>query len=130
MATNDFSAFASAVYGALGGTAATTPAYYALAPRGSTPPYVVFQRMSASDTYTFTSSEVGADYMVKVISNRQWPGEAYAAYGTVHAALQGKQLSISGFTALRCERRTPIEYQDQDFYWHVGGIYRIEAHST
>ena len=83
--------------------------------------------MSGSDEYTFTSGGVGADYMVKVISNRQWPGEAYAAYGSVHAVLQGKQLSMTGYTALRCERRTTIEYQDNDRFWHVGGIYRIEA---
>jgi hypothetical protein len=124
---NDFSAFASAVYAALGGSAATPSAYYALAPQGATPPYTVFQRMSGSDEYTFDSAGVGADYVVKVISNRQWLGEAYAAYGTVHAALQGKQLSMTGYTALRCERRTTIEYQDNDRFWHVGGIYRIEA---
>lgn len=127
---NDFSALASAVYNALGGSAGTPTPYYALAPQGSQPPYVVFQRMSASDSYTFTSSEVGADYMVKVISNRQWPGEAYNAYGSVHAALQGRALTIGGYQALRCERRTTLEYMDNDRYWHVGGIYRIEAHST
>lgn len=124
---NDFTAFASAVYTALGGTAANPPAYYAIAPQGSTPPYTVFQRMSASDEYTFDSSGVGADYMVKVISNRQWPGEAYNTYGTVHTAIQNAALSISGYTALRCERRTTIEFQDNDKFWHVGGIYRIEA---
>lgn len=127
---NDFTAFASAVYGALGGTAATPAAYYALAPQGSTPPYTVFQRMAASDEYTFDSAGVGADYLVKVISNRQWPGEAMAAYGTVHAALQGAGLTIDGFTSLRCERRTTIEYQDNDHFWHIGGIYRVEGWET
>ena len=127
---NDFTAFASAVYTALGGTAANPPAYYAIAPQGSTPPYTVFQRMSASDEYTFDSRGVGADYMVKVISNRQWPGEAYNAYGSVHTAIQNAALSISGYTALRCERRTTIEYQDNDRFWHVGGIYRIEGWQT
>lgn len=127
---NDFSAFASAVYSALGGTAATPAAYYALAPQGSTPPYCVFQRMTGSDEYTFDDGGVNADYLVKIVSNRQWPGEAYAAYGTVHSAMQGKQLTISGFTALRCERRTTVEYQDNDRFWHVGGIYRIEAWET
>ena len=130
MAANDFTTFQAAIYTALGGTASTPAAYYALAPQGSTPPYTIFQRMTGSDEYTFTSGGVGSDYMVKVISNRQWPGEAYAAYGTVHTALQGKQLTISGHTALRCERRTTIEYQDNDRFWHVGGIYRIEAYRT
>lgn len=126
---NDFSAFASAVYSALGGTAATPRAYYAHAPQGSTPPYTVFQRMTATDEYTFDSNGIGADYVVKVISNRQWPGEAYAAYGSVHAAIQAEHLTMSGFTALRCERRSTVEYMDNDRYWHVGGIYRIEAHA-
>lgn len=127
---NDFSAFASAVYSALGGTVATPAAYYALAPQGAQPPYTIFQRMSGSDEYTFNSVGVATDYVVKVVSNRQWLGEAYAAYGSVHTALQGKQLTVSGFTALRCERRTTIEYQDNDRFWHVGGIYRIEAWRT
>lgn len=126
---NDFSAFASAVYSALGGSAGTPTPYYALAPQGSRPPYVIFQRMTATDSYTFTSGEVGADYVVKVISNRQWPGEAYAAYGSVHAAIQSEHLTMAGFTALRCERRSTVEYMDNDRYWHVGGIYRIEAHA-
>jgi len=130
VAANDFTAFASAVYSALGGTAATPPAYYALAPQGATPPYTIFQRMTGSDEYTFNSAGVGSDYMVKVVSNRQWPGEASLAYGSVHTTLQGSTLSMTGFTALRCERRTTIEYLDNDRFWHVGGIYRIEAWRT
>lgn len=125
---NDFTAFSSAVYSALGGTASNPAAYYALAPQGSTPPYTIFQRMSASNEYTFTGAGVGADYMVKVISNRQWPGQAQEAYGSVHSTIQNKALNLgTAFTALRCERRTTIEYMDNDRYWHVGGIYRIEA---
>lgn len=125
---NDVVAFASAVYSALGGTAATPPAYYALAPQGATPPYTIFQRMAASDEYTFDSATVSTRYMVKVVSNRQWAGEAAAAYGSVHTALHGQHLNIAGFSALRCERSTEIQYQDGDRFWHVGGIYRIEAH--
>lgn len=124
---NDFTAFASALYTALGGTASSPRAYYALAPQGATPPYTIFQRMSASDEYTFDQQGVGADYMVKVVSNRTWPGEAANAYGTVHAAIQDAALTIGGYTALRCERRTTIEYLDNDRFWHVGGIYRVEA---
>lgn len=123
----DFTAFASAVYDALGGTAATPPAYYALAPQGSTPPYTIFQRMAARDAYTWSGTVVTAQYMVKVISDRQWPAEAAAAYGTVHTALHGQQLAMGGWGALRCERSTAIQYQDNDRFWHVGGIYRIEA---
>lgn len=126
--SNDLPAIGSAIYSALGGTAATPRAYYGVAPQGTPYPYTTIHRQAGVDSYTFTSSEVSTDYVVKVISDRQWPGEAYGAYGTVHTALQGKSLTIPGFTALRCERQRTIEYQDADRFWHVGGIYRIDAH--
>lgn len=129
MAT-DFAVLGSAIYSALGGTAATPRAFYGVAPQGQPYPVTTINRQAAVDVYTFTSSEVSADYVVKVVSNRQWPGEAYAAYGTVHAALHGATLSVPGFTPLRCERQYTIEYQDSDRFWHVGGIYRVEIHST
>ncbi len=124
---NDSNAFASAIYTVLGAGSATPAAYYALAPTGSTPPYTIFQRMTGADEYTFNAAGVAADYMVKVVSNRQWPGEAMTAYGSVHATLQNAGLTIDGYTALRCERRTTIEYQDNDRFWHIGGIYRVEG---
>ena len=49
------------------------------------------------------------------------------AYGSVHATLQNAGLTIDGYSALRCERRSTIEYMDGDHFWHVGGIYRIDA---
>lgn len=127
---NDLTAFGSAIYSKLGGTAASPAVYYALAPQGSQPPYIIVQRLSAVDEYTFTGQGVSADYVVKVVSNRQWPVEAWNAYGTVHSTLQDASLSITGFTALRCERRSTVEYIDPERYWHVGGIYRVEAWAT
>lgn len=127
---NDFTAFGSALYSALGGGTASPAVYYAMAPQGSTPPYVIVQRQSALDERTFTGQGVSADYVVKVISNRQWPNEAWNAYGTVHATLDSKQLNITGYTALRCERRSTIEYLDPERFWHVGGVYRIDAWAT
>jgi hypothetical protein len=127
---NDFTALGSALYSKLGGTAASPAVYYALAPQGSTPPYVIVQRLNAVDEYTFSGEGVSADYVVKVISNRQWPVEAWNAYGTVHSTLQGASLSITGFSALRCERRSTVEYIDPERFWHVGGVYRVEAWAT
>lgn len=124
---NDFTAFGSAIYSKLGGTAAVPAVYYALAPQGAQPPYVIVQRLAAADEYTFTSKGVNAEYSIKVVSNRNWPTEAWAAYGTVHNTIQNAALTITGFTALRCERTSTIEYIDPDRYWHVGGVYRIEA---
>lgn len=127
---NDFTALGSAIFSKLGGTAAAPAVFYALAPQGSTPPYVLVQRLAAVDEYTFTSGGVSADYVVKVISNRQWAVEAWNAYGTVHSTLQGANLSITGFTGLRCERRSTVEYIDSGRFWHVGGVYRVEAWRT
>lgn len=124
---NDMMAMGSAIYNKLGGTAATPAVYYALAPQSTQPPYVIVQRLSAADEYTFTGQGVSAEYVVKVVSNRQWPSEAWAAYGTVHNTLQDASLTIPGYTALRCERSSTVEYIDPERFWHVGGIYRVEA---
>lgn len=127
---NDFTALGSAIYSKLGGTAANPPVYYALAPQGSTPPYIIVQRLTGSDEYTFNSQGVNTEYVVKAVSNRIWPNEAWATYGSVHSTLQNAALTIAGFTSLRCQRKSTIEYIDPDRYWHVGGIYRIEAWQT
>jgi hypothetical protein len=128
MAT-DFEALGSALYTALGGTAGTV--YYALAPQDTPPPYVVFARDSAQDEYMFGADLViDATYVVKAVSNRQWPHEAYARYDTAHTLIQNKALSVTGYTALRCVRQVTLEYQDSERYWHVGGVYRIEIDKT
>lgn len=123
---NDMMAVGSALYNALGGTAATPTVYYALAPQGSTPPYTIVQRQSGVDEHTFSEQGVSAAYVVKVVSNRIWPGEAWTAYGTVHASLDNVQLTVSGYSALRCERINTIEYLDNERFWHVGGLYRVD----
>jgi hypothetical protein len=128
MAT-DFQAIGSALYSALGGTAGTV--YYGLAPQGQAPPYILVARQSGADEYTFTSSGVSADYLVKAVSNREWPGaEAYPRYAIAHALIQNKSLTVTGYQALRCQRTTTVEYRDQQGYWHVGGVYRIDIHGT
>lgn len=124
---NDLTAFGSAIYNTLGGTAADPKVYYALAPQGATPPYIIVQRQTATDEYTFDGRGVNALYVVKAVSNRQWPVEAWNVYGTVHDTLQNAPLAITGFTTLRCERRNVVEYIDPERFWHVGGVYRIEA---
>lgn len=126
---NDFTALGSAIYARLSGQG-TVNVYYALAPQGGTPPYCIYQRQDAVDEYTFTSSEVSTDYIVKVVSNRNWPGEAQSVYGHIHTAMQNASLSISGYQLLRCRRLSTIEYREPDGFWHIGGVYRIDAHQT
>lgn len=126
---SDFAALGSAIRSQLG-TALGVGVYYALKPQGTgTYPIVVFQRMDSVDGYTFggtAGQEVSTDYMVKIIGQEMGPTELYALYGSVHSRLQGAALTVTGWSALRCERRTTVEYRDADGYWHVGGIYRID----
>jgi hypothetical protein len=46
----------------------------------------------------------------------------------LHNGINNKHLSLTGMTALRLQRQTQIEYRDLDGYWHIGGIYRVDAH--
>jgi hypothetical protein len=124
---NDYTALGSAIYSVLN-AAGTVDVHYALAPQGSTPPYCIFQRSTAADDYTFTSSGVSADYIVKVVSNRNWPGEAQEVYGHIHTAMTNAALSVSGYTLIRSRRDTSVEFRDEDGFWHVGGIYNVDIH--
>lgn len=123
---NTFSAFASALYSYLD-TASTANIYYALAPQNTQPPYVVIKRVTSNDEYTFTSQGIDTQYSIKAISNRNYPLEATALYESIHTILQNANLTISGYNLIRCERSSEFDYQDNEQYWHVGGIYNIEA---
>lgn len=122
----DFVAIGSALHTACD-NASTVPVYYGRVPQWSALPAIVINRQAAVDEYTFTSAGLSADYQVKVISDRTYPHAAAAAYDSLHGALQGTVLTVTGYTALRCERQSTIEYQDSGGYWHVGGLYRIDV---
>ena len=145
--TNSFSAIGSALYSRLGtasyvhntnGTATTSGTlgtYYALAPQGVNPPYIIVQLASALDDYTFGTAAnkhgFDSDYIIKVISDRYYPtAQAYGIYGQLHNYLQDAPLSVTGHQLLHCRRTSLIEYLDSDGYWHVGGLYRLNAWET
>lgn len=125
----DFVALGSAIYKACD-NASTVPVYYGLAPQSSACPYIVINRQSAIDEYTFNSQGVSTDYQVKVVSDRGWPMQAATLYDALHNVLQGKVLTVAGYAALRCERTSTIEYRDADGFWHVGGLYRVDVHKV
>lgn len=123
---NTFTAFASALYGYID-NASTANIYYGLAPQGTQPPYIIIQRVTSDDEYTFTSQGVDTQYSVKAVSNRNYPMQATTLYESIHSILQNANLTISGYSLLRCERSSEFDYQDKDQFWHVGGIYSIQA---
>ena len=127
MADNDFLALGSAIYAALGSASTALPVFQGLAPQGQRTPYVVFDRQAGVDDYTFTSKELSTDYTVKVVDDRLWPNVAATTYGTVHSYMQDAPLTLSGFTLLRARRNATFNYRDQDGFWHIGGIYRVDV---
>ncbi len=141
---NDYAAMGSAIYGRLGtvqytyqtnGTATTTgtlPTRDTQVKQGTNPPYVIYQMQDSLDMYTFgTVSGESADYLVKVVSDREFPSmQAFAIADTIHANMQDAPLSITGGYTLRCRRISRVQYQDGDRYWHVGGIYRVDRWNT
>lgn len=134
--TNPAASLGSAVYGVLN-AAGTVSVYNTLAPQSATPPYCVFQVQNAGvDEYTFgtanTTVITSADYLVQVLSNRVWPGEAAEVYTHIHAAMQDAAPGtlLPGYTLLRCRRASSIQFRDPDGYWHVGGVYRIDVQQS
>lgn len=129
--TDTYTALGSALFSYLD-NAATVNVYQDRGPQGGTPPYCVYQRQAATDEYVFgdTNGIVNADYVVRIVSNRTWAGEAELVYAHVHAALQHGTVSVSGHTRLRCERMSSIKYLDSENYWHVGGLYRVAVDPT
>ena len=120
----------SAIYARLDGQLSGS-VYHLIAPQGAAYPFTVYQLQSALDEYTFDSGVFSADYVVKAVSNRQWPTEAITLYGSAHTAMQAQSLTMVGYQCVRCERSSVISpYRDPDGYWHVGGIYRVEAWET
>lgn len=129
---NDFGALGSAIHtlvsGALAAGGLGLPAYYAVAPQGTQPPYVIWQRQDGRDEYTFTSGGLNADYVVKVVSKDTWPTGAQRTYDALHGRIQGGgTVTVSGGRLLRFERRATVEYRDPGQFWHVGGLYRVEV---
>lgn len=135
-----FASMGSALYGRLGTVAYTYPSsgtvtttgtlglYDTLSWQGTATPYLIFQLQDSLDLYTFgTVSGESADYLLKVVSNRQTAAQAQAIYDQAHAALQNAPLTIVGAYPLRVRRISRVQYQDTKEYWHIGGVYRIDA---
>jgi hypothetical protein len=121
----DLASLGSAFYNLVNTASGTVPAYYALAPQGSTRPYVIVQRQSAVDKYTFDSRGIEAIYQVRAVSDKQWPAQAQTVFDATHSGVQGGTMTVAGFTAILCRRESTFEYRETDGFWNVGGLYRV-----
>jgi hypothetical protein len=92
---------------------------------GATAPYGLVNFVTANDDYTFSENGFRADYEIKIVSDRTFPLEAVQQYGTTHELIQDAALTLPG--VIRVRRESTFQYEDQQSYWHVGGIYNIET---
>ncbi len=105
--------------------------YYMLAPQNTLPPYTVYQFLTDVDEYSFNTSWQEIQVQVKTVSNQRWPTDAQRIYSnTVHPTMQDAALSVSGFQVLQVRRMHQLYYQDNEFFFHVGGIYGITLQKT
>lgn len=121
----DFSVVGSAL-NSLIDSATTLPVFYARAPQGTVPPYVIFNRQGARDEYTFDGTGVNASYLIKVVTLDTWPTGAQRTYDALHASIQDRGSVSGGYQLLRMRRSSTIEFQDDKNAWHVGGLYDVE----
>lgn len=132
--SSGFMTLGSAIHARMSGHVGVA-VYQNRAPQGGTPEYCILQQQSATEDYWFGNgidSIVDADYVIKVVSNDYWPAQAMLIYdGSVHPRIQFAPLTVAGHVQLFCERiRTIPSYQDSDFFWHVGGLYRVTVQGT
>lgn len=110
----------------------SVPVVNTLALQQTLPPYIVFQLQTGLDDYSFAGNrEESFDYVVKSVSLKNYPSqEANPIYDTAHTALQDAPLSVAGYSVKRVRRGSRIRYRDQQGFWHIGAIYRIDIAKT
>ena len=126
---DSFLALGSAIYNRLASPLGSA-IYDTLAPQMGTPPYSVYQVMTTSDEYTFNTDGEELEVMVKAVSSAIWPGQAKQVYGTIHNYMQTAPLSVSGFQLIHCLRVSKFQYQDNERFHHVGGLYSVMLQKT
>jgi hypothetical protein len=123
----------AAIYAKVNGTTGLTGGVWRdRAPRGTPFPFAVMsaEPVEVSDVLT-GEAYFGGEWTVKVVDKGESATTADTVYATIHTALQNTTLTISGYTAMICRRRSFFSY-DEDLEGgeraqHVGGTYRIMA---
>jgi len=104
----------------------TIDCYYHKAKQSASVPYCLVYFMSANDDYTFNDKGLNVDYVVKVISDKNFPEESIRLYGDIHELVQDVSLTIPGYSVLRVRRESILQYEDQMHFWNVGGLYNFD----
>ena len=129
MATS-FEAMGSAIYGRLAPSLGSA-VYDTIAPGTVATEYVVFQRLTEIDDYSFGNNRMESlEYLIKAVSDDDWPHTAYARYGVAHDAIQDAPLTVGGYGLMRFRRTSTINYMDNERFHHVGGVYRCDLNKT
>lgn len=111
----------------------TLPVFNTLAIQETPAPYIVFQRLTGNDAYSFgNDKERSFDVMVKVLSLRSYPTqESEPIYAQAHEHIQDAVFAMTGWKVQRVRRYSSIEsYRDDAGYWHTGGVYRLDIATT
>lgn len=119
---------AAALITELGGTAI----YNKLAPQSPGSKYVVFQWQGGGDVNDHPKRSRDVLYTVQGVALTQ--AAAAAIDDDIDAALHNQSLTVSGWTAVDCQRENDINYVEMDSggvaRYHCGGIYRIRIEAT
>ncbi len=111
---------------------ATGGIYNSLAPRGVSPPYVIFQAFANPYNRTFGIRFSRAIYLIKGVSNSKWPKEAAEIDTEIDLVMENATPVISGYNFVTgmCKREEDfylVEESGGSVWTHQGGMYLIEA---
>ena len=109
---------------------ATGGVYNTQARKNTKPPYVIFQIMSKLDEHSFNGRYANSLYMVKAVSQSEWPKEALDVDTEIDTVMEDASLTVTGFSPLLCRRESDFvmaETVNGQSWQHAGGVYRIIA---
>lgn len=109
---------------------ATGGVYNSQARKKTKPPYVIFQIMAKTDENSFNGRYANAIYMVKAVSQSEWPKEALDVDTQIDSVMEDASLTVSGYSNLLCRRESDFilaETVNGQIWQHAGGLYRIIA---
>lgn len=107
---------------------ATGGVHFGLAPETTLDPVVIYVHLGGGDRNITPSRLRNPIYLIKGIAQDR--PTALDIAEQIDTTLHGATLSVSGWTAYRCEHITDVDYVEKDEsgrrWYHSGGMYRIK----